>query len=112
MPVPFVGAAALATAFGGLWAIGTGALAIGAFFGVSHRRAPLRDANFRRTFVVFMLGVAVMAAIGATLVRFHGPLAVVLTFSASIATGYTGGLLGWLFAGMRSRRLARSHHVL
>jgi len=111
MPVPFVWAAALATPFGGVWAVGTGALATGAFFGASHRLASPHDANFKWTFAAFMLGVAAMAALGATLVRISGPLAVVLTFSASIVTGYVGCLFGSLFAWMRRRRMARSRHV-
>jgi hypothetical protein len=114
MTVPFVGAAALATPAGGLWVVGTGALATAVFFGVSHQRALLRDANLWRTFAAFMLGVAVVAAVGTTLVRFGGPLAMVLTFLASIATGYVGVPLGsrlWLFVGMRRQRMARSRCV-
>ncbi len=111
MTLPFIGAAALATPLGALWAVGTGALAAAAFFRVCHQRAPRSESNFGRTFAVVMLGVAVVAAVGTTLVRCSGLLAVVSTLLASIAAGYVGVPLGSrlkLRADMRKRRSARS----
>jgi hypothetical protein len=107
MSVPFIGAAALATPAGAIWAIATGATGTAASFAICHWPDLRREGNFLRALGLFALGVALVAGVGAALLRSSGVLAMALTFVASMVTGYVVFPLGsrlWLFSALRKAR--------